>query len=85
MTSDVILAGAVTVVCAAVGASLLVGFEAGRLEQIACAWADGCEFARAAWAKARPALEKAREAVWRWLLSQVLLPARGCHRGEAAR
>jgi len=85
MTSDLILAASVGVVLTAVGASLLVGYEAGRTEQIAAGWREGCEQVSAWWAKARPVLAAVRVAVWRWLLAQVLLPAHGTHRGEAAR
>jgi hypothetical protein len=85
MTSDVLLVGSVAVVLASVGASALVGFEAGRTEQIAAAWADGCEQLAVWWAAARPRLHAARVAVWRWALAQIILPARGCHRGEAGR
>jgi uncharacterized membrane protein YhaH (DUF805 family) len=85
MTSDVLLVGSAAVVLAAVGASVLVGFEAGRMEQIAAAWADGCAQLATWWAVLAPRLHAARVAVWRWLLAQVLLPAHGTHRGEEAR
>lgn len=89
MTSDVLLVTATAVVLGSVGASVLVGFEAGRTEQIAAAWADGCA-QLAAW---RAALAKALAplldvlgapfiAVWEWAC-EVVSPV-GTRRKEVA-
>jgi hypothetical protein len=90
MTSDVLLAGSVAVVLASVGASALVGFEAGRTEQIAAAWADGCA-QLTAWRKAlakvlAPLLDVLGApfvAVWDWAC-EVVSPV-GTRRKEATR
>jgi hypothetical protein len=89
MTGGVLLAGSAAVVLASVGASALVGYEAGRTEQICAAWAEGCA-QLAAWRKAlakvlAPLLDVLGApfvAVWDWVC-EVVSPV-GTHRKEVA-